>query len=287
MRIIFTVFLFGSLTLVGCQEDFVDGISTGEKIPGDYQEEEKVENNQNDKKEEQPNRKISEQKIMSTHLKKEEEVPDKKIITNEKGNTTDGDIEIIREEELNSILILVNKERALPSDYVPLDLVKPNVPFPFEEELPQQLMRKEAAQALEELFEKASKENLNLFAQSGYRSYNRQDSIFAFYVEKQGLEQASQLSAQAGHSEHQTGLAMDVTSPSVNLELIESFENTEEGTWIKENAHLFGFIIRYPKGKEKITGYHYEPWHIRYVGKKAAKEIYLNGYTLEQYLGFK
>ncbi|MCL7747292.1 MULTISPECIES: M15 family metallopeptidase [Bacillaceae] len=191
------------------------------------------------------------------------------------------------EEQLDDVLLLVNKERNLPKDYVPSDLVEPNVPFPFIEDLPQRLMRQEAAEALEDLFEKANDDNLNLYAQSGYRSYERQESIFAYYVERSGEEKASQVSANAGHSEHQTGLAMDVTSPEVNFQLVTSFEDTPEGQWIKENAAQFGFIIRYPKDKEKITGYQYEPWHLRFVGKEPAKVIYEQGLTLEEYLGFE
>lgn len=196
-------------------------------------------------------------------------------------------LETNAEQELDDILLLVNKERGLPTEYVPADLVEPDVPFPFEEELPQRLMRKEAAKALEDLFEKALKDDLNLYAQSGYRSYQRQEAIFAFNAEKSGEEKANQVSARAGHSEHQTGLAMDVTSPDVHLQLSVAFENTKEGEWIKVHAPTFGFIIRYPQGKEEITGYQYEPWHLRYVGKEAALKISQQGITLEQYLGFK
>lgn len=188
---------------------------------------------------------------------------------------------------LDDILILVNKERNLPSDYKPRDLVIPNVRFSFEGEDQKKYMRQEAALALEELFKEGEKEEIILYAVSGYRSYARQEVLFNNRVQKDGIEEANKLVARPGQSEHQTGLAMDVSSKSVLLSLDEDFGNTKEGIWLKENAHRFGFIIRYLKDKEDITGYSYEPWHIRYVGKDAAKEIYEKGITLEEYLGFE
>ena len=182
------------------------------------------------------------------------------------------------------ILVLVNKKHMLPEDFVPEDLVVPDVPFPFTEDLPKKMMRKPAAAALEKLFAAAQKADLNLFAQSGYRSYERQKELYTAYVERDGEEAANKYSAQPGQSEHQTGLAMDVTSPDVNFLLNETFGETDEGKWIKEHCHEFGFIIRYPKGKESITEYQFEPWHLRYVGEKAAKEIMEKGITLEEYL---
>ncbi len=187
----------------------------------------------------------------------------------------------------NDILVLVNKEHALPDGYEPSDLVFPDVRFPFTEDLPKKQMRKEAAEAIEAMFADADKEELDLFAQSGYRSYERQDAIFAANVEKNGEKAANNYSARPGESEHQTGLVMDVTSPDVNYGLEIEFGDTKEGKWLAEHAADYGFIIRYPKDKEDITEYQYEPWHIRYVGKKAAKEIMSKGITLEEYLGVK
>ena len=146
-------------------------------------------------------------------------------------------------------------------------------------------LRKEAALALEEMFRSSKANGINIYAVSGYRSYARQASIFDANVRKYGFERANQTSAKPGQSEHQTGLAMDITSASVNYGLSQSFGATKEGKWVYENAHKFGFIIRYQKGKESITGYQYEPWHLRYVGIKAAKEIKDRNITLEEYLG--
>ncbi|RDW21279.1 carboxypeptidase [Oceanobacillus chungangensis] len=180
-------------------------------------------------------------------------------------------------------LALINKEHALPAEYNPEDLVVPNVRFPFTEELPKKQMREIAALALEELFQAADEDGLELFAQSGYRSYDTQVSLFANYVSANGEEAANKFSALPGESEHQSGLAMDVTSVDVSYLLDTDFGDTEEGKWVKEHAAEFGFIIRYPKGKEEITQYQFEPWHLRYVGEKAAKEIMDQGITLEEY----
>ncbi|QSX07941.1 M15 family metallopeptidase [Alkalibacter rhizosphaerae] len=177
---------------------------------------------------------------------------------------------------------LVNKERALPADYVPADLVKLTVPTVLPNPEINQL-RQPASDALNALFEEAKEEGFTLRARSGYRSYSTQDSLYRSSVERNGLEYANKYSAKPGHSEHQTGLTMDITASSVNNQLSDSFGDTSEGMWVAENAHRFGFIIRYPKGKEDITGYNYEPWHLRYVGTSLATEIYQSSLTMEEY----
>ncbi|MEN2768807.1 D-alanyl-D-alanine carboxypeptidase family protein [Ornithinibacillus xuwenensis] len=182
------------------------------------------------------------------------------------------------------VLALINKSHALPEDYVPSDLVVPDVRFPFVDDKPKKQMREVAAIALEEMFAASDLESLDLFAQSGYRSYERQNGLFAQYASTYGEEQANTFSAKPGESEHQSGLTMDVTSSHVNYSLVVEFGETEEGIWLAEHAAEYGFIIRYPKGKEDITGYQYEPWHLRYVGVTAAKEIMDRGITLEEYL---
>lgn len=181
-------------------------------------------------------------------------------------------------------LALVNKKYALPEDYIPEDLIVPDVPFPFTEDLPKKYLRKNAAHALEDLFAAAEEEGLNMYAQSGYRSYDRQVDVFAANVSQHGEDHANTFSARPGESEHQTGLSMDVTSPEVKFDLITEFGDTEEGKWLAENAKNFGFIIRFPEGKEAITEYQYEPWHIRYVGEKAAQYIAKQDITLEEYV---
>ncbi len=180
-------------------------------------------------------------------------------------------------------LILVNKTHSLPTGYVPKNLTAPNVTSANKSKT---MMTAEAAKALEALFAKARQDNIKLTAISGYRSYERQNAIFASNINKYGsAAAANQFSARPGQSEHQTGLAMDVSSPSVNFALTQSYGQTREGRWLKENAPKYGFIIRYTKGNENITGYQFEPWHIRYVGKSASLEIASRNITLEEYLG--
>ena len=183
----------------------------------------------------------------------------------------------------DSLLVLVNKKRNLPADYEPENLVIPDVSFSFPGEHQKKYLRSEAAKALEELFQEAEKEKLDILAASGYRSYQRQKAIFDAKAKAIGVEGANRTSAYPGQSEHQTGLAMDLTSTKVGCQLVEKFGELKEGKWLKENAHKFGFIIRYPKGKENITGYIYEPWHIRFVGKETAEYIFTQGITLEDY----
>lgn len=179
-------------------------------------------------------------------------------------------------------LVLVNKNYALPEDYSPKDLVVPNVYLATNRE--SNYLRKDVAIALEEMFEHASEEGYTLYARSGYRSYRTQKSLYNRYTEKNGQLEADTFSARPGHSEHQTGLAVDVTSQSVGLLLDDNFHLTPEGEWVKEHAHEFGFIVRYDEGKEYLTGFQYEPWHLRYVGKKVATEIKNNNWLLEDYL---
>ncbi len=160
---------------------------------------------------------------------------------------------------INGILI-ANKTYALPSTYNPgLD---PTC---------------EAQFAL--LREGAAADGLNIYLSSGFRSYDYQARIYNNYVAWYGQEKTDTLSARPGHSEHQTGLAIDVNI--VN----DSFIGTPEAIWLAEHAHEYGFIIRYPKGKEHITGYKYEPWHIRYLGVETATAVYESGLCLEEYLG--
>lgn len=182
-------------------------------------------------------------------------------------------------------LVLVNKKRNLPFNYKPTDLVIPKVKFSFSGNLEKRYLRQEAATALEELFLGAQKENIILYAVSGYRSYSTQKVLFDNKSRYVGAEKANSLVARPGQSEHQTGLAMDVSARSINFVLEEYFKDTAEGKWLKINAHKYGFIIRYQEDTTGITGYSYEPWHVRYVGKEIAAQIYEANITLEEFLG--
>ncbi|MDE5539334.1 MAG: M15 family metallopeptidase [Bacilli bacterium] len=129
--------------------------------------------------------------------------------------------------------------------------------------------------------EAAKEEGLNIYISSGFRSYSTQKKLYNNYVARDGVAEADTYSARPGHSEHQSGLAFDVNT------INNSFANTPEGKWLTKNAYKYGFILRYPKGKTNETGYIYEPWHFRYVGKELATKLYNNGdwITLEDYFG--
>jgi len=182
----------------------------------------------------------------------------------------------------DSLFVLTNKLNHLPEDYIPETLRVPNIRFSFSEYNEKKNQREAPALALEAMFVDAEAEFHYLFAVSGYRSYNRQNTIYNYKVETRGVEEADKVSARPGHSEHQTGLAMDITSEAVGFGLEYAFGDTTEGIWVLENAHNYGFIIRYPKDKVDITGYNYEPWHLRYIGKDVASFIYENKLTLEE-----
>ncbi|WP_028781933.1 M15 family metallopeptidase [Thalassobacillus devorans] len=203
-----------------------------------------------------------------------------------KSESASGDgSQLVTVEDPHAITVVVNKNRKLPKGFEPKDLTVPEVPFPFDEFHQKKQLRLEAAEALEELFRGAKQDGVELVAASGYRSYDRQKQIYQNNVRQNGEEHANQFSAKPGTSEHQTGLAMDVTSAAAAFKLQQSFIETEEGKWLEDHAHEYGFIIRYPEGKSDITGYAYEPWHLRYVGKETATEIHQEQETLEEFFG--
>ncbi len=185
----------------------------------------------------------------------------------------------------SSKTVLVNRKYLLPASYVPANLVVPNVKFSFSYSSDKRKMRKVAADALEKLFRAGEKEGVVLYGVSGYRSYARQKQIYDRNVATRGVEATNAVSAKPGSSEHQTGLTIDVSAKSVAYRLDQSFGDTKEGRWLAKHAHLYGFIVRYPYGKAKITGYSYEPWHIRFVGKTVATYLYENDLTMEEYYG--
>ncbi len=186
-----------------------------------------------------------------------------------------------------SITVIVNKKRSLPDGYIPPDLVVPNVAFSYSGVLEKSHMRKEAAAALEQLFAASKKDGLDLRAVSGYRSYKRQVAIYKNNVATKGQEYTDRVSARPGTSEHQTGLAIDVSGPGIGYGLEQSFGATKEGKWLKQHAPEYGFVIRYTENGESSTGYTWEPWHIRYIGKAIAQDVTSKGMTLEQYFDEK
>lgn len=185
----------------------------------------------------------------------------------------------------NDVTVLVNKTFRLPEGHAPSDLIEPNIPFIFEEKLEKRKVRKAAGEALEKMFAAAEQDNIYLAGVSGYRSHAHQTSLFNNYVKRDGIEAASKYSARPGHSEHETGLAMDVSGSTGKCAAQDCFGGTDEAIWLDEHAAEHGFIIRYPEGKDAITGYQYEPWHLRYVGTDISMEIAEKDITLEEYFG--
>jgi zinc D-Ala-D-Ala carboxypeptidase len=182
-----------------------------------------------------------------------------------------------------SIPVLVNKLNKLPDSYNPSDLVTTTVPFISTATSEKRKMRTEAAAALAKMFAGAKQQGVSLLGVSAYRSHATQTALFNYYVKVDGYEKARSYSALPGTSEHETGLAIDVTGGNGKCAADDCFGGTMEAKWLQSHAAEYGFIIRYPKGKEAITGYKYEPWHIRYVGKAIATQIMSSGITLEEY----
>lgn len=184
--------------------------------------------------------------------------------------------------DYTSITALINHDNFLPSNYEPSDLVIPKVPKQTYNETTA-MMRKEAAAALEEFYAAAEAEGKYFYNVSGYRPYSMQKEIFDEEVARSGYEGAALYIALPGSSEHQSGLAMDVSSRAMGGGLYSSFGDTPEGAWIAENCHKYGFIIRYPADKEHITKIAYEPWHLRYVGIPLATKLKTENLCLEEY----
>ena len=172
--------------------------------------------------------------------------------------------------------ILVNKENKLSKDFKPINLVE--VIKCSEKKF---YLEKEAHNAYHQMCLDSKKEGLNILITSAYRSYDEQRKLYNKYLKLYGKNYVDKYVAKAGYSEHQTGLAIDLKSLDN-----EVFMNSKEYLWIKKNAHKYGFIIRYQKEQEVITGYSEEQWHIRYVGKKVAQYIYKNNIAYEEYYNF-
>lgn len=185
-------------------------------------------------------------------------------------------------DDPKSVWVIVNKTRPLdPLEYVPDDLVVPQVPG-----VNQPLLRSDAAVALEGMFAVATQDGIDLKIQSSYRSFATQQRIRASSVARRGQTLSDLSSARAGHSEHQTGLAVDLVGVSGTCALRNCFGTTTEGLWLAENSWKFGFVVRYREGATEITGFTWEPWHFRFVGTELAEEIWrLGNPPLEEFFG--
>ena len=177
---------------------------------------------------------------------------------------------------LNKDYILVNKYLYLGSDYIPDNLESISTNYSRSG----MKLVSSAKEAFETLAENALKDNIKVIAMSSYRSYEYQVDLYNRYVKSDGVEAADTYSARAGYSEHQTGLCVDVYDGVVDY---TNFEKSDAFEWMQENAYQYGFILRYPKGKEDITGYQYESWHYRYVGKEIATYIHQHNITFDEY----
>ena len=186
------------------------------------------------------------------------------------------------EKDDGSKLVLVNKLHAVSENYEPIDMVPVDGSLSTNQGL---YFKREAYEAYLKMLKDAEKDGIKFIICSTYRSYSTQKSIYNGYVSRNGADYANTVSAYPGRSEHHTGWAVDVTSSSMDYGLKQNFIEYPEGIWINNHCSEYGFIIRYPKNKTDITGYSYEPWHLRYVGVDVAKEITEKGITLEEYLG--
>lgn len=175
----------------------------------------------------------------------------------------------------SSLWVVANKKRPLPAGYAPSGLTS----------VDGRSLRSEAAQATRQLKAGAAEAGVGLRVVSGYRSYGTQQSVYQSYVRNDGQARADTYSARPGYSEHQTGLAVDLGNVGGSCDLEICFASTAGGRWLAQHAHEYGFVIRYPEGKTPVTGYQYEPWHLRYVGKELSAEIKKTGQTLEEFFG--
>jgi zinc D-Ala-D-Ala carboxypeptidase len=250
---------------------------------GQKQQSEDVKKDQDSANDQEKTTKPEENEQNDLTNENQEEIPPELLLEGEFFNK----VEVVDGKKViqnpDNILALVNKEFAL-GEYKPDDLVRPDVPFLFgDQDLEKAYIRQDAATALENMFAEAEKQGVALVAVSGYRSYDYQAMLLEREIQQFGKEKAVKAVAPPGQSEHQSGLAMDISSQSNDFQIDIAFSQTAEGKWLNANAYKFGFILRYPEDKVDITRYQYEPWHFRYVGKETAKVIYENDWTLEEY----
>ena len=184
-----------------------------------------------------------------------------------------------------SIWWIVNKHHPAGETYTPTALVKPDVTLNSAKSSEENSIREDIAPSVKALFVDAEQQGYHLLFASGYRSYQLQATYYNNYVKTSGQSEADRYSARPGTSEHQTGLAFDVSRTDRQNYLEQTFGTDPEGQWLAAHAHEYGFIIRYPENKESVTGYMYEPWHLRYVGKELAHELHTKSQTMEEFFG--
>ena len=174
------------------------------------------------------------------------------------------------------ILMLVNKYNYLEEDHDIPNLENISLMYAYNDNL----LQEEAVTNYVKMARAAKEEGLNLVVNTSYRTYNSQEKIYYNFVKQYGEEYAEENSARAGYSEHETALSIDIDANRTDADL---FEESSEYAWLMENAHEYGYILRYPKDLEKITGFSFEPWHYRYVGKEVAEKIKEENITFDEY----
>lgn len=177
--------------------------------------------------------------------------------------------------------VLVNKYNYLPDDYMPDDLVDIPIKYYYGDK---KKIRSEAYDAFVEMWNAANEEGIYLIVVSAFRNAQDQSDAYKYYEQLKGTKYADSLAARPGYSEHQTGLALDIYSKECTLS--NCFKDSNSYKWLINNSYKYGFILRYPEGEEKLTGYSYESWHYRYVGKELAKKVYDEGITYDEYYAF-
>ena len=221
-------------------------------------------------------------KNLNTYIKYYKKHKDEKIskivsLVNVKANNEwyDKDI-VVATDTSKGNLMLVNKFNQLKENYTPKNIVPISNYYSYDNNS----ITEEVYTAYKKMWYAAKDEGLTLIVTSSYRDYKTQDTLWNGYADSKGEKWADSVSARAGFSEHQTGLTLDIVTYNT---IMNDFEKTDEFKWLQKNAYKYGFILRYPKGKEDITGYDYESWHYRYVGTDVAKAIYDKNITYDEY----
>ena len=207
---------------------------------------------------------------------------DKEILQYEDMESDYKELEYLEGILNNQYFVLINKDNKLDKSYVPSNLKKSEAKFL--DYAQDNNLENATADAAKKMFDAAAQDGISLIGVSGYRSYSVQKGLYETRIEKNGEEKTRAYTAEPGASEHQSGLAIDILCDEYQT-LDEGFEDTDAFRWLTENCYKYGFILRYLKGKEDITGYNYEPWHFRYIGnEEVAKDIMNRGLVFEEYI---
>ena len=202
-------------------------------------------------------------------------------IVNVHANMNWYDVNTVKDTDMSlDNLILVNKFYKLKNDYIPDDLTNISLSYAYDNNR----VREETNNAFKKMAEAAKKDNIKLIANSSFRDYDRQESVYKEFYYSKGIDYADNYAARPGHSEHQTGLSIDIFTGGNST--TENFDESDAFKWLVNNSYKYGFILRYPKGKEYLTGYSYESWHYRYLGVETATKVYKSKLTYDEYYAY-